>query len=520
MKKRISVILCVLAIVISMFPARVMATDGYDDVKNVRISSKGILKWDDYKGALYYEVWANGYHLRDVGIGEEHKEFEEYLQYGCVPTGDYKPTVYAIDRDNQVLAKGTGGKAMAYFASGEAYQLENVQWIDDCHVGWDELDPDALYFVSMYDNGECIVDQLITDLTYINLYPYMIDVNGSYTVCVQGGMPGYGTRRGPEAWTGYMGGRWIHRFAGTNRYETALLAADEIDAFTAPEYPLTCVVIAGGDNFPDALSGAYLANDHHCPMVMINADKAKHVCDYLINSLTDDAIVYILGGESAVKEEWVKPLKTAKGKNYSFNRIAGANRYETNIKILKTPYPFDGELLVATGKGFADALSASATGLPLLLVGDKLQDFQIEYLKSLNNVNITIIGGESAVSKEVEKELRKIWPVNGRIAGSNRYDTSAQIAFKYFYYPDIDSYRSGVVLSTGKNFPDGLSGGPLAYIVLSAPLLLVNPESNNEDAVNYLEAAAVDEGFIMGGESAVPRAVSQNLLHYFIIERK
>ncbi len=68
-----------------------------------------------------------------------------------------------------------------------------------------------------------------------------------------------------------------------------------------------------------------------------------------------------------------------------------------------------------------------------------------------------------------------------RVAGENRYATSAAIAKRFFEEP------TNVALAYGLNFPDGLCGGPLAYRN-NAPLLLVNNPDSSRKA-----AAAIDD---------------------------
>ena len=82
----------------------------------------------------------------------------------------------------------------------------------------------------------------------------------------------------------------------------------------------------------------------------------------------------------------------------------------------------DAEILVTSGQNYPDALSASATGKPVLLVGDELTAEQKDYLETLAPVTegkkgatsityhvdkFTIIGGTSAVNSDVKAELSR-----------------------------------------------------------------------------------------------------------------
>ena len=62
------------------------------------------------------------------------------------------------------------------------------------------------------------------------------------------------------------------------------------------------------------------------------------------------------------------------------------------------------EIIVATGTGFADSLSASAAGKPILLVDGKkeLTQVQKDYLGTLGTEKFYIVGGTGAVAEGYE----------------------------------------------------------------------------------------------------------------------
>ena len=145
---------------------------------------------------------------------------------------------------------------------------------------------------------------------------------------------------------------------------------------------------------------------------------------------------------------------------FTVKRLYGTSRYDTNLEILKEAGVGKGsEVLVCTGTNFADSLSASATGKPILMVGNSLTANQKIFLNSLNGA-YTIIGGPLAVNANVENELNTMGDAK-RIYGTSRFDTSVVVAQEYFRSP------ATMVLAYAQNFPDGLNGGPLAYQVNS-----------------------------------------------------
>ena len=134
------------------------------------------------------------------------------------------------------------------------------------------------------------------------------------------------------------------------------------------------------------------------------------------------------------------------------------------MAILKEAGVSNEEMVVCSAYGFADSLAASATGRPILLVGDALTDEQKAYLKSINTRKYTITGGYKSVNVTAEGWLRSLGNVS-RVFGNDRYETSVAIAKHFFNNP------KSVVVGNGDNFPDGLCGGVLAER-RGAPLLL------------------------------------------------
>ena len=177
---------------------------------------------------------------------------------------------------------------------------------------------------------------------------------------------------------------------------------------------------------------------------------------------------------------------------FDVKRLKGAGRYETNLAILREAgvSPSD-EILIATGKNYADSLSASATGLPMLLVDKTLSDSQREFLQGTSK-RFVILGGTGAVSAEVEAELNRIGTAV-RVKGANRYLTSVLIANRYV--PNAQA----AVLAYAQGFPDGLCGGPLA-MSMGAPLILTSNESPDA-ADGYIRN--ISSGAVTGGTGRI-----------------
>ena len=57
------------------------------------------------------------------------------------------------------------------------------------------------------------------------------------------------------------------------------------------------------------------------------------------------------------------------------------------------------------------------------------------------------------------------------------------------------------VVASGKNFPDGLCGGPLAA-ALNAPLILTK-DGGAGAAADYVSENYIESGYVLGGEGAL-----------------
>ena len=281
----------------------------------------------------------------------------------------------------------------------------------------------------------------------------------------------------------------VVRLFGQGRYDTAYAVANELKEVLGVE-KFDAVVVATGKTFADALAGSYLAVEKNAPILLTNGkdDNVSELHAYIKANVEEGGKVYILGGDGAVPEA----VDAIDG--YEVERLFGDSRYDTNLEILKEAGVTGDSIIVATGKTFADSLSASAAKLPILLVKPKgaLSDAQKEILTGMKN--IYIVGGEGAVSAAYETELKAFGTVT-RVFGDSRYDTSVEVAKTFC--KDVTK----AVVASGKNFPDGLCGGPLAA-AMNAPLVLTK-DGGAAAAAAYVAANGIASGYVLGGDGAL-----------------
>lgn len=184
----------------------------------------------------------------------------------------------------------------------------------------------------------------------------------------------------------------------------------------------------------------------------------------------------------------------------SIKRLAGLNRYETSAKISGN-FSTSDVAIIATGNDYPDALSATPLAkkynAPIILVeGNKLN---VEAAKELNRLKVKkvfIVGGTSVVSNNVAEEIQKLGITIQRVSGNNRYETSYEIA-------KLVGTDKGAFVTTGMNFADALSVGPIAAN-LEMPIILV-------DGSNQGQGLNINKTYVVGGEAVVPNSVVSNL---------
>ena len=280
----------------------------------------------------------------------------------------------------------------------------------------------------------------------------------------------------------------VARIYGQDRIATSLAIADELKQILGVSR-FDSIIVASALNFPDALTGSYLASVKKAPILLTYDAVQSRIVSYIAANLAPGGTVYLLGGETVVPGSFASDLEA---KGITAKRLAGSDRFGTNLAILREAgVDSSQEILICTATGFADSLSASAAGLPILLVHGSLSKAQKEFLMT-TSCRFVVIGGEAAVSRKLENELKALGSVE-RLSGSGRYQTSVMVARRFVMAPDA------VVLAYARNYPDGLCGGPLAN-ALGAPLILTDNYDPTE-ADGYVEG--IGAGIVVGGGNLI-----------------
>ncbi|GLK17386.1 hypothetical protein GCM10017602_18680 [Herbiconiux flava] len=193
-------------------------------------------------------------------------------------------------------------------------------------------------------------------------------------------------------------------------------------------------------------------------------------------------------------------------------RIGGADRFEVSAAISRGRFaPNTAVAYVASGTGFADALSGSAAaggkGGPVLLVTkDEIPDPVAAELSRLKPRRIVVLGGTAAIAASVEAGLKAYSPAVSRIGGADRFVVSAAISASVF------APKTPVVyLASGANFPDALSGSPAAGRA-QAPVLLIEKDRIPDAVAAELTRLDPAEIVVLGGPNAISQSVVDQLV--------
>ena len=183
--------------------------------------------------------------------------------------------------------------------------------------------------------------------------------------------------------------------------------------------------------------------------------------------------------------------------------IIGSDRYETAVKIADEMGYYDTAILVNGDKSLSDGLSASSLAgkekAPILLVKQNIIPRET-LTRALKAKKVYIIGGTSAISKDVEKQLSGKEIV--RIDGKNRVETSEKVAKL------VGNYDEAFIVNGNTGEADAISVASVAA-KNHAPILLTNGKSST-----HSKKSGVDY-YVVGGNAVV----SDSLVSKFDAER-
>ncbi|MDP2300553.1 MAG: cell wall-binding repeat-containing protein, partial [Actinomycetota bacterium] len=296
--------------------------------------------------------------------------------------------------------------------------------------------------------------------------------------------------------------------AGATRYTTAV----DISRSAFP-YGADTVIVATGENFPDALAGSSLAGLYAAPVLLVHTMVPAEVAEEIERLGASEAIV--LGREKAVPLSVDTELEAL---GLEVTRLGGVDRFETATLIAEEAIDYmgegwDGTAFLATGYDWPDALSAgplsAATGWPIFLggpAGDPVTDYTAGAMDDLGVGDVYVLGGPAVISLGAESGMTV-----QALAGENRYETAVAIA--EFGVDEIGLSMGSLAIATGERYPDALAAGPAQGIIGGS--LLITPATSTSPAI--MDAVEANAGTIamvkfIGGLQAINQSVRDAIM--------
>lgn len=215
----------------------------------------------------------------------------------------------------------------------------------------------------------------------------------------------------------------VHRIGGDDRYQTNALIAGQLNTPSG-----TPVVIASGENYPDALSISTFAANRGYPILLTTQANLPDSLKSFIISLKPN-LAYIIGGTAVVSQNIETEISSLLPST-QIKRLAGKDQYDTNSIIIKEFASTPEKLYLASGTGFADALAGSAiaakSGSPVVLLDPNsplLTPGIASYLSKLSQAHIkpslVSLGGTSVVPTNIVDTIEGF--VNGNLNENSIY---------------------------------------------------------------------------------------------------
>jgi len=208
------------------------------------------------------------------------------------------------------------------------------------------------------------------------------------------------------------------RIAGHDRYETSIKIAQLISSPSE-------LIVTTGEDYADALSMAPIAGAKQIPIILVpKGFLPDSVKSYIYSQKIYKT--YVIGDSSIIENSVSNQFPYPE-------RIVGTDKYQRNIAINKKfDSSFDSSsLCIATGEGFADALTGAAyaakISAPIILVksisATETKNYYQLRLKNTNNINV--FGGTGVVSDGLIAGLNDPTPIQVEAAPPAQVSRSA-----------------------------------------------------------------------------------------------
>jgi putative cell wall-binding protein len=243
-----------------------------------------------------------------------------------------------------------------------------------------------------------------------------------------------------------------------------------------------------------------------------------------IDAKFDQGMAYYLQNKDAIVaadpelEASSTLVKSYESNHPNVTRLAGDTRFDTMEQIDATGFDSADTVVLTSSTSFADALSASSlagvNNAPILITDSQtLSDQTKATIARLGASKVYLIGGEAAVSSDVENQLQALKTSAGanvsveRISGEDRRATAIKVADAAAAVSPSDT----AIIATGEKFADALSISPYAYSY-GVPMYFAQEDGTLDAAtVNAIARGGYSHLIILGGTNVVSSDVEQQV---------
>lgn len=182
----------------------------------------------------------------------------------------------------------------------------------------------------------------------------------------------------------------VERIAGATRYETSIQVAKAMK--TDGRF-----FLASGESLADAIA----TGSYGIPILLTPGKNLEPAVQEYLDGADE---VMLLGGKLVLEVGMEKALNAKQ-----VTRLEGATRFDTNTAVLNKLAGSAKRIVVANGMTLVDALTAAPLGIPVLLTEqNSLPNAAADYLTRSQANHLVILGGEKAISAELEQEIQKL----------------------------------------------------------------------------------------------------------------
>ena len=284
--------------------------------------------------------------------------------------------------------------------------------------------------------------------------------------------------------------KWLHtghanvdELIGEDRYATAVKIAKELaDIKTVADGE--DIVLVNGDSLVDGLAAAPLA-EHlgtgKTPILLTENNKLPKATKAYLKELIDVAhnnkvTVNIVGGDGVVSNSVVKELKDM---NLKVKRYAGEDREATSMAVAEVVGTTNGAFVVgATGEADAMSVSGYAADKKMPIIVSGFNGLSEDTINTLTGEEVTVVGGDSAVSESDYNAVKAVADKVRRLHGSDRKATNAAV-INTLYTSDFASTPEAVIVAKDDVLIDALTAANLSAKG-HAPIVLATKELSKE----------------------------------------